>query len=170
MHKENKWFLGWKSITVVTLEPGHLALLTHDVVSMMSHTRSSHFSASEIEKKSWEWPWKKAKDACTYCQRRCFLSFQENHTECLNKHGCSLFWCHLIWTSSASCKHSQCTATEAYWWQSRGTHHYVPCTSTCNGNQEFWSSKEVLYRLICPLKLPWSLDLAFLASWSLDFL
>ena len=50
----------------------------------------------------------------------------------------------------------------------RDSHYYVPCTSTCDGNQEIWSSKWGLDHLIHPLKLAWLLDLRFLATWLLD--
>ena len=41
---------------------------------------------------------------------------------------------------------------------------YVPCTSTCDGDQEIWSSKWGLDRLIQPLKLAWSFDLPFISG------
>ena len=47
---------------------------------------------------------------------------------------------------------------------SRGSHYCVPCTSTCDGDQEIWSSKWGFNRLIYPLKL----DRLIYLFWRLD--
>ena len=41
----------------------------------------------------------------------------------------------------------------------RGSHRYIPCTSICDGDQNFWSPNFALDRLILLSSTPWSLDL-----------
>ena len=73
------------------------------------------------------------------------------------------------YTNTSECSHAQRQAydsdvrhTTALWLitspLARASHLYVPCTTSCDGNQTFWSLKLALDRLILPWSTSWSLD------------